>query len=305
LTAPDGRLARLTVHFPFQPTRSFLVEGDADTVIGRDPDCDIVLDDDRVSRRHARLGFSRGAWRLVDLDSTNGTSLQGRPLREVAFDGDGWISFGGLIARLAPTTAEDERAAARHREERFRISISTQRELNPSLGLPGLLERVLGSVLQLSGAERGAVLLRRDDGELEIAARRNLADPDLTADGFSGSIGAIERVLATSGVVAVSDAMADPYLQERESVITGRIRALIGIPLVAAGRLIGAVYADSHEPGSSFGELDVEILEALAAHAALAIVVARADRELKGLAARLPAWAEVRAHHEARARQGS
>ena len=72
-------LARLTVHFPFQPTRSFVVRGDA-AVIGRDPGCDIVLEDDRVSRRHARLAFAEGAWRLADLESTNGTSLGGAPL---------------------------------------------------------------------------------------------------------------------------------------------------------------------------------------------------------------------------------
>jgi GAF domain-containing protein len=74
------------------------------------------------------------------------------------------------------------------------------------------------------------------------------------------------------------------------------------------------VYADSRKPGASFGELDVEILEALAAHAALAIVMARADRELKGLASRLPeaaaeldrsatSWASVLAEHAARTKE--
>jgi len=299
-------LARLTVHFPFQPTRSFLVQGGAETVIGRDPDCEIVLDDDRVSRRHARLAFAGGAWRLDDLDSKNGTSLQGLPMRQAALGRDGWISFGGLLARFEHTSEERERADALRREERHRTSAALQRELTPSLGVERLLERVLGSILELSQAERGVVLLRRENGAMDIAARRNLSDPELVASGFSGSVGAIERAVATVRAVAVSDALLDPGLRGRESVIAGGIRSLVCLPLVAAERMIGVIYADSREPGTSFGELDVEILQALAAHAAIALALARANRELKGLAAKLPdtetaaSWEGVVAHHRHR-----
>jgi hypothetical protein len=240
LISADGRMfARLTVHFPFQPTRSFLIEGDAATVIGRESDCDLVLDDDRVSRRHARLSFEDGAWWLADLGSKNGTSLQGVPVDEASPCRDGWISFGGLLARFAQTTPERERAEARRHEERFKTSISRQRELTPSLGLERLLERVLASIVELSSAERGAVLLRRDDGVIEVAARCDLADAELTAAGFSGSVGAIERSFSTARSVAVSDVLSDPFLQGRESVLTGGIRALVCIPLVAGVRLIG------------------------------------------------------------------
>ena len=44
-------------------------------VIGRHPDCDIVLEHQTVSRHHARLHFRDGRWVLHDLDSTNGTSV--------------------------------------------------------------------------------------------------------------------------------------------------------------------------------------------------------------------------------------
>jgi two-component system sensor histidine kinase UhpB len=83
-------------------------------------------------------------------------------------------------------------------------------------------------------------------------------------------------------------------------VIGAGIRALVCLPLLAFERPIGLIYADSRTPGTSFGELDVEILEALAAHAALAIAMARVDRELKLLATRLPGvapdLARARAH---------
>jgi GAF domain-containing protein len=213
-----------------------------------------------------------------------------------------------LLARFERSTAERERNDGLRREERLLSSISTQRELNPSLGLPRLLERVIGSVLELSETDRGVVLLRGDDGAMEIAARCNLTDPEIESAGFSGSVGAIERALSTARPVAVSDTLADPFLKERESVIGGGIRSLICVPLVAAGRLIGMIYADSRTPGASFDELDVQILESLAAHAALAIVTARVDRELKAMTAKLHAstgWARILAQHRARAAEGS
>jgi len=52
-------------HYFFQPEISF----------GRDPGCDIFLDDDTVSTRHAQLSFHHNQWWLSDLASTNGTML--------------------------------------------------------------------------------------------------------------------------------------------------------------------------------------------------------------------------------------
>jgi FHA domain len=46
-------------------------------LIGRDHHCDVLLGDLSVSRRHARLLFRDGGWILQDLDSTNGTRVNG------------------------------------------------------------------------------------------------------------------------------------------------------------------------------------------------------------------------------------
>lgn len=53
----------------------------AEIVIGRGQDCDIVLDEHQVSRQHARLQHTAQGWTLVDLGSTNGTQVNGQPLR--------------------------------------------------------------------------------------------------------------------------------------------------------------------------------------------------------------------------------
>ncbi|HET8768585.1 MAG TPA: FHA domain-containing protein, partial [Pedococcus sp.] len=55
---------------------------EAGTVIGRNPECALVLDDDFASGRHARVFHRDGAWFVEDLGSTNGTWLGTQRLTE-------------------------------------------------------------------------------------------------------------------------------------------------------------------------------------------------------------------------------
>jgi GAF domain-containing protein len=122
-----------------------------------------------------------------------------------------------------------------------------------------------------------------------VAAADGVTPAELASAEFNGSVGAVERVLAEGAPFATTDALAESGFQGRPSVWKAGIRALVCLPLRAMERTIGVVYADSRRPGTVFTELDVEILEALAAHAALAIGAARLDEELRGLAAAIAA----------------
>jgi hypothetical protein len=59
------------------------------STIGRAPDCDVVIDDPGVSRRHARIAWDGGRFTVDDLGSTNGTALNGHPLAGPAQLSDG------------------------------------------------------------------------------------------------------------------------------------------------------------------------------------------------------------------------
>ena len=66
-----------------------LVVGTEPLTIGRLPECDVVLSDPSVSRRHAEIRRRDGAIVVVDLDSTNGTKVNGSGVRERQLaDGD-------------------------------------------------------------------------------------------------------------------------------------------------------------------------------------------------------------------------
>jgi pSer/pThr/pTyr-binding forkhead associated (FHA) protein len=56
--------------------------GDEDVTIGRDAGSTIVVGSDQASRRHARIFVSGGAHVLVDLESTNGTFLNSKLVKE-------------------------------------------------------------------------------------------------------------------------------------------------------------------------------------------------------------------------------
>jgi len=283
--------ARLSVHFPSRPVQVLALPEGGRTVVGRDRDCGVVLDDDRVSRRHAALASAGSGWTVADLGSKNGTLVDGAPLAsagEIRPLGErSWISFGGLVARFERLPRE---AGTLEEERRHRFTtLAAQRGLAAGAGLAELLPRVVDSMLALSSAERGFLLLARADGDLEVAARAGISPAELRAPEFGGSVGAVQRALASGRPVVSTDALTDAELAGRASIVGRGIRALICVPVRALDRLIGVMYADSREPGAAFTELDLDILEALAAQAGLAIGVARLGEELRGLAGRIAA----------------
>ena len=74
--------------------RRHAVEGGR-AVLGRSKDCDVQVHDANVSRRHAELRREGSSWWLVDLDSTNGTELNGKRVQRAKLaDGDR-ITLGG------------------------------------------------------------------------------------------------------------------------------------------------------------------------------------------------------------------
>lgn len=293
--------ARLSVFFPDRPVRRRILADGEGCLIGRGDGCGLPLDDSRVSRRHARLAPSAGGWRLEDLGSKNGTLVDGEPPSDGALPDYAWITLGGLPVRFERLSDDDRRLAVERDRERWHTSVLMQRRIDPSAGLGTVLEQTLAAVIGLCEAERAGVVLVGADGGLEVAAatgeeplsaapERGAGEPDrpIDATAFAGSRGAIERALSSGRPLTLSDVRSDSGLGGRASVVAGGLRALVCLPLSVLGRTIGALYADSRRSGGAFTELDVEVLEALAHHAALAVAVSRLQGELAGLRAELP-----------------
>lgn len=76
--------------------RSSVALGPEPLLIGRDEQNDVVLDDPRVSRKHAEIRLRLGRYTLYDLQSTNGTWVNGKRIAEVVLNDGDHISVAGL-----------------------------------------------------------------------------------------------------------------------------------------------------------------------------------------------------------------
>ena len=164
--------ARLHVHFPEPPARTIALAEGSPQVIGRDPACEITIDDERVSRRHAQIYMAEdGVWWLKDLGSKNGTHVNGYAAGTMELGAKAWISLGGLPVELETLSLEQAEAESQQYQKRWRASLSMQTRLDPAAGLEKLLQQVLRSILDTSGCRRGFILLTDAEGGLELVAR--------------------------------------------------------------------------------------------------------------------------------------
>ena len=159
------------------PGQFIPVEGDS-AVLGRHPDCDIVLESGSVSRQHARLSMTGENYYIEDLDSRNGTFVNGRAVidRQMLFDADQLgICDLAFVFHVEPPIAEQpfpEERAETESEATFlvvddqrtaasstfmsKLDVSTgssglKLEINPQAKLKALMEilRNLGKTLGL------------------------------------------------------------------------------------------------------------------------------------------------------------
>jgi hypothetical protein len=270
--------AKLTLYPPQRAPR-FVVLRDGETVeIGREATCGLVLEDRRVSKRHARLTWTGEGWRVEDLDSKNGTTVNGEPARPVELRNRDWISFGGLIACFERLTAAQAAMLDSERLARLQTSAALHRRLTAELEPIDLLLRFLESAMDLTQTERGFVLVAGPDRVLRAEVAAGFTAEEVGHAGFRGSVGAVRQALEAGGPVVAADARQDPRLGQRPSVVAQGIGSLACVPLRYEGKILGLIYVDSRKVGPVFTDIDLEILESLANHTA-AVLAGTRSRE--------------------------
>jgi predicted component of type VI protein secretion system len=123
--------ARIWISATGEPPRSFALAGER-TVVGRSPEADVSLDDEAVSWHHLEIERRGEVLMAIDLDSRNGTALNGEPLERPRRlrDGDTLIvgahrlevSTAGSPTPVAATIASTEPGVALNEEERATAS---------------------------------------------------------------------------------------------------------------------------------------------------------------------------------------
>lgn len=125
------------LRYPARSAEHFQQELTVPLVIGRSPDCDLCLVDQAMSRRHCRIEPHENRWRLIDLESRNGTYINGQRIHDQYLNDGDKIRVGDctLIFSLSaptgtrPATPRDALLLARVDNELSSSTISGARIL--------------------------------------------------------------------------------------------------------------------------------------------------------------------------------
>jgi transcriptional regulator with GAF, ATPase, and Fis domain len=300
------------------PLKDSAVElGDAELSIGRDSSNTVRVADALLSRRHCAARRAGEGFVLVDLDSLNGTFVNGRPVREHALAHGDEISIGEsrivflsgdaeapaqdsnpvelserqMTARstvrlkvsdvLAPAEGSGEKAralAALARDLTLLVKISTA--INSVRGTDALQRELLRFVFEVVPAERGAILLLGEEGEV-------VSEFALEREGQSGEAVKVSRTVVRQ-VVEEGEAFLGNDLFEGsgalspESLKVSRISSLLCAPLTLFGRALGVIYLTAVDPSTHFDEDHLRLVSVISGLAAVSINNARHVEQIEG-----------------------
>lgn len=164
---------------------------------------------------------------------------------------------------------------AQNQHERIEVLYRISQEMGGSLDLQQVLEHVIDAVVELTRADRAFLILRNDDGSVEVRTARNLDQQTIHAEDFRYSRSVVDAVLDNGVATYTTNAANDPRFRDSSSVLTQMLRFIIAVPLRLRSSVIGVIYADSRHPGVFGGEDLLPLLETFAAQAAVAIEHAR------------------------------
>jgi PAS domain S-box-containing protein len=154
----------------------------------------------------------------------------------------------------------------------LRALAQTMNLINSSLDVDHVLTQAMDTVIALTGAERGYIMLPDDaTGEMTFRIARDLNRESLAENKFTVSKTVVADVIATGRPVLMQDALADPTLSTQDSIIMHMPRSIVCVPLIYRDQMTGVVYADNRRVPNLFGEKELALLIAFANQAAIAI----------------------------------
>lgn len=247
---------------------TYSLEG-RETMLGRHPDCQVVLKDSTVSRRHARFVKQDDHYVIDDVGSQHGTRLNGEIIRspERLYDKDEvQISQVRVVFRLTPEeggsktdrpstiiTSVDVLGDAgitddSHTAPRWRALLDITRSLGVSLDLKLILPNVLENIFRiLPEASRGCIMVSERLGEEPRPyAIKNPGSKANAPPPISRTI--TNTVMSECKAVLSTDAGDDERFQSSDSVLDLKMRSVLCAPLVgAADEAFGMIHLDAQD----------------------------------------------------------
>jgi phosphoserine phosphatase RsbU/P len=268
--------------------------------IGRRETNDLRLAGSEVSRDHAEIVTANGGFLVRDKQSRYGTFVN-----DEAVTGDRTLAHGDrirlgrsggaeLVFLLADSAPPQDKATTTAIGDLRQIAalLDGLRALGSGRVLDDVLALVLDSAIEVTGAERGFIMLANAENEpLEFKLARGRRQQSLPGTSFATSRKIPEEVFRTGEPKILADLLDGELANVHMGTVALGIRNVQCVPLklvryvdkqddaVAGERRIGVLYLDSREKGSFLSGSTRGALETLATEAAVAIENARLYRE--------------------------
>jgi PAS domain S-box-containing protein len=153
--------------------------------------------------------------------------------------------------------------------------------INSTLEADEVLQIVMDTIIRLTEAERGFLMLRDEFDEMTIRIARNWEKASINQSETSISRTVVQRVIDGGEAVITTNAREDPRFGGQESIIAFNLRSILCVPLKVKSETIGVIYTDNRIRSGIFTESDRDLLLAFADQAAVAIENARLFSSLK------------------------
>ncbi len=275
-------------------------------LIGRSSEA-LPITDSTVSRRHAELTPDEGKWYLRDLDSANGTFVNGKRITELVVLSPGdqircgstLLSFAAppdrsrsdsSMVRLLPPDAFDvtvehvtdasaesmvlaspdpASAAADHLRVIYQLTALT----SGAQQADELLHRMMDLVFEQFRPDRGFVLLMHSaEAQPDPAVVRYREKPRTIDEGrIPVSRTIIQHTLNKNAGTLSTNAMNDSRFQAGDSVRDYGIRSALCVPITAGPNVFGVIHIDSQLANFTFTESQLRLLSAIGQHTGLAL----------------------------------
>ncbi len=327
LTVGDGgKLAALPIlkWFPSQGSPHVFALYKPVSTIGQALGNDVCVKGERVAQTHAQVLFDGRDFNLEEVDKQGEILINGKKKRRARLVhgdrltlGDAELAFSmfdeprtaprpersaetNAAAPQSPALSDTQLWSAGQSIAGLRKLYEFSEKLMTLKSVDEVLESMLDTIIDVTGAEKGLILLTEDVGtteppdpetatpsggasKLRIRAARNVHRDTISETAISDSI--VQRVLQTARPVIVSDALTDNEFSSSQSVLALQLSSVMCAPLIASGHVTGVLYVGNDRVKGLFLRSQLDVLTVFAGQASLILQNAfllstlRADKE--------------------------
>ncbi len=250
--------------------------------MGSDASNDIVIAGDGVGPSHAVMQFDGIQFNITSVDRKAILFVNGKKKRKTVLSEGDVVKIGETVLRFS--ILECSAIQSSELTPADNLGFSKLQELSQKLlsqqSLPAILEHLMDSVIELSSADKGFLILTKNDA-VSIKVARNIERANIkdAVEQVSDSI--IAKVIQSKTSIIVSDAANDSEFNSSQSVVKLNLSSVMCLPLVSRDGLIGLIYVGNDNIVNMFTNEHLELLEVFAAQASLIVANAILMNDLR------------------------